>query len=75
MFDVGGLARTLRGKLCIETGLAAFPITQSGYSVDVDPQLSDEQSYRPIIACAIVRNLVFDDENIKIIMKMQENLH
>ena len=75
MFDVGGLARTLRGYLGVETGLPKFPLTPSGFSVEVDAQLAGEKSYRPVIACAVVRNLVFDDENIKIIMKMQENLH
>ena len=75
MFDVAGLARSMRGYLGIETGLPLFAISPSGFSVSVDPQLSHEKSYRPYIACAIVRNLLFDDETIKIIMKMQENLH
>jgi len=75
MFDVGGLARAVRGYLGIETGLATFDLIPSGYSVQVDAQLADEKSYRPVIACAVVRNLTFDDETIKIIMKMQENLH
>ena len=75
MFDVGGLARAVRGYLGIETGLPLFKLSPSGFTVKVDPQLSNRKSFRPIIACAVVRNLIFDDETIKIIMKMQENLH
>ena len=75
MFDVGGLARTLRGYLGIETGLPVYPVFPSGYTVTVDEKLSRPESYRPNIVCAVVRGLPLDEELIKTVMKMQENLH
>ena len=75
MFDVGGLARTLRGYLGLEIGMPTYNLSSSGFSVTVDEKLSREKSYRPNIVCAVVRNLPMDEELIKIIMKMQENLH
>jgi phenylalanyl-tRNA synthetase beta chain len=43
--------------------------------VTVDPRLSQQGSYRPAIACAVVRNVSLDDDIVKSIMKLQENLH
>ena len=74
MFDPGGLARTLRGYL----GEAMHPIyeLQSGsFSVTVDSVLSQKESYRPYIACAIIRNMFFTEDTLRAIMKLQENLH
>jgi len=34
-----------------------------------------KDSYRPCIACAVVKNVSFDDDTIKSIMALQENLH
>ena len=75
MFDVGGLARTLRGYLGSEAGLPTYRLSSSEYTVTVDEKLSRKSSYRPNIVCAVVRDLPLDEELIKIIMKMQENLH
>lgn len=75
MFDVAGLARTLRGYLGLEVGLPVYPVSSSGYTVTVDEKLSRAESYRPNIVCAVVRGLPLDEELIKIVMKMQENLH
>lgn len=75
MFDVGGLARTVRGYLGLEMGLPTYELSPSGYTVTVDPQLRRKESYRPYIVCAVVRRLPLDEELVKIIMKMQENLH
>ncbi|UCE19005.1 MAG: phenylalanine--tRNA ligase subunit beta [Gemmatimonadota bacterium] len=75
MFDVGGLARTLRGYLGTEVGSPSYNVSSSGYSVSVDEGLCRQTSYRPNIVCAVVRGLLLDEELLKIIMKMQENLH
>jgi phenylalanyl-tRNA synthetase beta chain len=71
MFDPGGLARTLRNyfKETLET--PKYPSKASDYVVTVEEGLQQ----RPYIACAVVRNLKLDDDKIRVIMKLQENLH
>jgi len=72
MFDAAGLSRALRGYLGIETGLPSYRLEPSGFAVRVQPGLENIRPY--IVGCA-VRGLVMDDETVKTIMKMQENLH
>jgi phenylalanyl-tRNA synthetase beta chain len=72
MFDAAGLARALRGYLGIETGLPVYRVEPSGFKVTVQPGL---ESIRPFLVACVVRGLVMDDENVKTVMKMQENLH
>ena len=72
MFDAAGLARALRGYLGIETGLPVYRVEPSGFKVTVLPGL---ENIRPHIVSCVVRGLVMDDETVKILMKMQENLH
>ncbi len=72
MFDAAGLARALRGYLGIETGLPVYRVEPSGFKVTVQPGLENTRPY--IVAC-VVRGLVMDDETVKTVMKMQENLH
>lgn len=47
-----------------------YKTKKSGYQVIVDKSVS----MRPYTACAIVRNIHFDDEGIKQLMQMQEKL-
>lgn len=69
MFDPGGLARVLRNYFKESLETPSYQTQPSIYSVKVDsPQ-------RPFIACAVVRNLPLDDDKIRVIMKLQENLH
>ncbi len=75
LFDPGGLGRALRGVLEIETGLPSYPLSESGLSVRVDGAVRRSSSLRPHIACAVLENVRLDDDRIKILMKMQENLH
>ncbi len=75
LFDVGGLSRAVRSYLGYEVGLPTYEVSPSGYSVRVDEQLSAESNYRPYIACAVVRNLKLDSELVRVLMKLQENLH
>jgi len=75
LFDVGGLARALKGYLGLETGIPRYPVARGKVKVTVDPRLSLPTSYRPAISCAVLRGVTLDDEAIKTIMKMQENLH
>ncbi|BBM83084.1 phenylalanine--tRNA ligase subunit beta [Candidatus Uabimicrobium amorphum] len=75
LFDAGGLSRTLKGYLGIEKGLAEFDLAPAQVDVFVSDELQREESYRPYIACAIVRIAAVDAKLLRTIMKLQENLH
>jgi phenylalanyl-tRNA synthetase beta chain len=75
LFDVGGLARALRGTLGIESGLPSYAIKPSGITVRVDKSVADKLSYRPFIACAVMQLPPVDETSLIAIMKLQENLH
>lgn len=75
LFDVGGLARALRGYLNLESGLPNYDVRESGVRVIVEEHLSQPESYRPYIATAVIRGLLMDSETVKGVMKQQENLH
>jgi len=74
-FDAPGIARSIRGYLGIDKGLAAYGVKKSDYEVTVDPRLSSPGSYRPRIAAAVVTGVTLDEETVKSVMKLQENLH
>ena len=67
-----GIARAMRGLLSKEVGLPRYPSSPSGVSVTVDRRLS---TVRPFIACASVRDLRLDAEDIRQIISLQEDLH
>ena len=67
-----GIARALGGLLGREVGLPRFPTAPSGVHVSVDRRL---ESVRPFIACVTVTGLDLDDEDIRQIISLQEDLH
>jgi len=67
-----GIARALRGLLGKQVGLPRFPVAPSGVHVSVDRRLV---SVRPFIACATAKGLDLDDEDIRQIISLQEDLH
>ncbi len=75
IFDAGGMARYFRGFLGVRPGLVEYEISSPRITVKVDPNLSNDDSYRPYIACAVIRNVKLDNELIKLLMNLQENLH
>ena len=75
IFDMGGMARYARGFLGSQPGLATYEVAPPKLSVRVDPRLSHDDSFRPAIACAVLRGLRFDHELIKFLMNLQEDLH
>lgn len=75
IFDPGGMARYIRGYLGIQTGLPDYVLGAARARVRVDPALAHDDSYRPCIACAIVRNVRLDSNTIKMVMNLQEDLH
>lgn len=75
IFDPGGMARYMRGFLGVRTGLIEYPVAPPKLTVQVDPRLARDESYRPSIACAVLRNVRLDNERIKLLMNLQEDLH
>jgi phenylalanyl-tRNA synthetase beta chain len=75
LFDAGGLARALKGWLGIEQGLPRIPVADGPVSVAIDPILSQKGTYRPHIACALVELPPLDQDSLREIMRLQENLH
>ena len=75
IFDPGGMARYMRGFLGVRTGLIEYAVDPPKLSVQVDPRLARDESYRPSIACAVLRNIKLDNERIKLLMNLQEDLH
>ena len=76
LFDIGGLSRLLKGYCNIETGPVTYKIHPSGKRITVSEELHMHHvCFRPYIASGVVKNVEFDDEMVKLIMELQENLH
>jgi phenylalanyl-tRNA synthetase beta chain len=67
-----GIARALRGVIGKEIGLPNFPVTPSGVTVTVDRRLA---SVRPHISCAVASGLDMDEEDVRQLISLQEDLH
>ncbi|MDA4126653.1 MAG: phenylalanine--tRNA ligase subunit beta [Thaumarchaeota archaeon] len=67
-----GIARALRGLLGKEVGLPKFPTSASRISVSVDQRLN---TIRPFIACVTAAGIRLDDEDVRQIISLQEDLH
>jgi phenylalanyl-tRNA synthetase beta chain len=67
-----GVARGLRGLLGIETGAPQYTARPSGVTVSVDRRLT---TVRPFISCVVARGLRLDDEDVRQIISLQEDLH
>ena len=59
----------------IEIGLVEYPVAPAVLRLRVDPSVRREQSLRPWIAAAVLESVTLDEDRLKIVMKMQENLH
>lgn len=75
LFDVGGLARALRGFLGLAEGLPDYKLEAGQLTVHVDPLLSRPGSYRPFIHCATMTVPPLTASALVAIMELQENLH
>ncbi len=75
LFDVGGLARALKGFLDITQGLPDYHVDPGELIVKVDPSVSASDSYRPIICCATVIVPPLNASSLVALMELQENLH
>ncbi len=76
LFDIGGLSRLLKGYCDIETGPVEYKIHPSGKRITVSEELAmHEVCFRPYIASGIITDVTIDDEMVRLIMELQENLH
>jgi phenylalanyl-tRNA synthetase beta chain len=66
-----GIARALKGFLEFEKGLPQYSIKKSNIILKVNKSIID---FRPFFVGAVVRGVKFDDESIKQIMVMQDDL-
>ncbi len=71
IWNVEGLARTVRGFLGVEEGLREYCLRESLGEVHVDPRL---KGIRPYIGCSIVKNLELTDVTIRGFMHLQDKL-
>ncbi|MDQ5875797.1 MAG: phenylalanine--tRNA ligase subunit beta, partial [Thermoproteota archaeon] len=68
-----GVARALRGLLEVETGLPKLKLPgKSGLAIRVD---STVRKIRPYLVALVARNGTLDDETLKQLISMQEDLH
>lgn len=67
-----GLARALSTFLGFSKGLKTYKAKKSNYKMIIDESV---KNVRPYTACAVVKNLIFNDEKIKQIIQIQEKLH
>ena len=72
LYSPEGVGRAMRGFLDVETGLPKYTVKKSGITITLD---EDIKKIRPILGCAIVRGLEFDDYIIESLMGLQEDLH
>ncbi len=67
-----GFARAFSSFIGVKTGLRKYEVKDSGEKIIIDSSVKD---IRPYTACAIVKNLTFDEEKIREIIQIQEKLH
>src|SRR3989344_2483203 len=72
MLSEQGFSRALSSFIGIKPGLRDYKVKKSNDKVIIENSVRE---VRPFTACAIVKNLKFDEENIKSIIQIQEKLH
>jgi len=67
-----GVARAFLGLRRWETRLPKYEITKGKIVLNVDSSVSE---VRPYVVAAVIRNVKLDDESVRELMEMQEDLH
>ena len=68
-----GVARALRGLLDVETGLPKFKLAgKSGLAISIEDAV---RKVRPYLIALVAKNGTLDDETLKQLIAMQEDLH
>ncbi|WP_175517359.1 phenylalanine--tRNA ligase subunit beta [Planctomicrobium piriforme] len=75
LFDVGGIARALKGYLGQVEGLPEYTVTDSKVVLQIDPAVDSAACHRPFIRCAVVETPPVNDVMLVSLMKLQEALH
>ncbi len=75
LFDVGGIARALKGYLGLVEGLPEYTVTASPVQITVDASVDSDDCQRPFISCAVVEMPELSDVTLVSLMKLQETLH
>lgn len=71
VWNIEGLARTLRGFLGLETGLKEYRVGKPIVEIFVDERLA---TIRPYIGCSIIKGVRLSDPIIRGFMHMQDKL-
>ena len=66
-----GIARVIRGQLGKETGLPKYTVSKSSYTLKVESKV---MKARPLVVCAVVKNLKLNEPSINQIIQLQEKL-
>lgn len=72
MLSDQGLARAFSSFIGTKKGLKKYNVKKSNEKVIVEKSV---KNVRPYTACAIIKNLKFDDEKIREVVQIQEKLH
>lgn len=72
LYSIEGVARALRGFMNVEKGYRQYEVRDSDWEVTVEPQVLE---VRPRIVCCVVSNIELNDEVIRSLMDVQEDLH
>jgi phenylalanyl-tRNA synthetase beta chain len=72
MLSEQGFARAFSSFIGVKTGLRLYKVEESNEKVIIDKSVA---KVRPYTACAIVKNLCFNNEKIKEVIDIQEKLH
>jgi len=72
MLSEQGFARAFSSFIGIKPGLRKYTVIKTSNRVIIEPSVNN---IRPYTACAVVKNLQFNDEKIKEIIQIQEKLH
>lgn len=72
LYSIEGVARALRGFMDVEKGYREYEVKSSDWEVTVELPVFE---VRPRIVCCIVRDIELNDEVIRSLMDVQEDLH
>jgi phenylalanyl-tRNA synthetase beta chain len=67
-----GIARALKGYYDIEIGMQKWEMTPGPVKMYVDKKV---RNIRPYVVCGVIRNIKLDDEQVRTVMNIQEDLH
>lgn len=70
LFSVEGVAREMKGFLGLRKGLVKYEVSDSKVTLK-----KERAEVRPVIHCAIIKDVELTDELVKSLMQVQEKLH